>query len=73
MVETIFKFATVVADAVVKGIEYNQLKQYCLDCVNELRKAATEIQRLNNVCDKYSNQVKYLKDKVEQLENKGDR
>jgi peptidoglycan hydrolase CwlO-like protein len=73
MVETIFKFATVVADAVVKGIEYNQLKQYCLDCVSELRKAATEIQRLNNICEKYSSQVKYLTDKVEQLENKGDR
>jgi len=70
MVETIFKFCTVVADAVVKGVEYNQLKAYAMDCVSELRKAATEIQRITNINITYSDRIHYLEQRIKELEGK---
>lgn len=70
MVETIFKFCTVVAEAVMKGVEYNQLKAYALDLVAELRKAATEIQRQGNIIITYSDRIHYLEQKIKELEEK---
>lgn len=73
LAEVIIKFCTEVTKAISEGVSYETLKGYCADQTTMLTKASTEIDRLNNVCDKYSSRVKYLEDKVEQLQNKGDR
>ena len=69
---SILNFCSAVAQAISDGVSYEKLKAYNTDCLEELKKAATEIERLNNICDRYSTRVKYLEDKIEQLENKGE-
>ena len=69
---SIINFCTAVAQAISEGVSYEKLKAYNTDCLNELRKAADEIERLNNICDKYSSRVKYLEDELDKLKNKGE-
>ena len=69
---SILNFCSAVAQAIAEGVSYEKLKAYNEDCLNELKKAAGEIERLNKICDKYSSRVKYLEDELDKLKNNGE-
>jgi len=77
LVETGFKLCGIVIEAISKGIEYNQLKEYCKDVVNAYRKALEEIKRITQINQTLSDSNKYLKEQnselLKELEQRGNK